>query len=42
LKKQKIEAINKALVVGENSGKPVAFDNEKFKARMRKKFNINA
>lgn len=40
--KQKIEAINKALVVGEKSGKPIAFDNEKFKARMKKKFNVNA
>ena len=35
----KIEAINKALVVGEKSGSPQKFDNEKFKQRMREKFN---
>ncbi len=33
--KTKIEAINKALVVGEESGKPQRFDNEKFKQKMR-------
>jgi len=42
IEKQKIEAINKALIVGENSGEPVVFDNEKFKSRMKKKFNIDA
>ncbi len=42
IEKHKINAINKALTVGENSGEPVAFDNEKFKTRMRKKFKINA
>lgn len=35
--KQKIEAINKALIVGEESGNPIEFDNVKFKAKMRKK-----
>ena len=42
LEKQKIKAINKALAVGEQSGKPVSFDNEQFKKRMRKKLNIDA
>ena len=32
---KKIEAINKALVIGEESGNPEKFDNEKFKKRMR-------
>jgi len=40
--KLKIKAINKALAVGENSGDAVFFDNEKFKARMRKKYKIDA
>jgi len=40
--KQKIHAINKALTIGEKSGEPIAFDNEKFKTRMRKKFKIDA
>jgi len=35
MEKRKIEAINEALVVGEESGVPRAFDNEVFKARMR-------
>ena len=42
IEKQKIKAINKALTIGENSGEPVVLDNEKFKARMRKKFKIDA
>jgi antitoxin ParD1/3/4 len=42
IEKQKVNAINKALTVGQNSGTPTAFDNEKFKARMRKKYKINA
>jgi len=42
IEKQKIEAINKALIVGEESGKPIAFDNEKFKQKMKKQLNINA
>lgn len=42
IEKQKISAINNALTVGEKSGEPVVFDNEKFKARMKKKFKINA
>jgi len=41
VEKQKIKAINKALTVGENSGEPVIFDNEKFKNRMSKKFNLD-
>ena len=42
VEKQKIKAINKALTIGEESGKPQAFDNEKFKMRMQKKFKIDA
>ncbi len=42
LEKNKIEAINKALIVGEISGESIAFNNEKFKTRMKKKFNLNA
>lgn len=40
--KQKIESIDKALVVGENSGRPRKFNNEKFKMNMRKKLKVNA
>jgi antitoxin ParD1/3/4 len=40
--KKKIDAINQALVTGEESGDPVEFNNEKFKSRMQKKFNLNA
>jgi len=42
IEKQKNEAINKALIVGEESGKPITFDNEKFKQKMKKQLNINA
>ena len=42
IEKQKIQAINKALTIGEKSGDPITFDNEKFKSRMRKKFKIDA
>ena len=42
IEKQKISAINKALTTAENSGEPIAFDNVKFKTRMKKKFNIDA
>jgi antitoxin ParD1/3/4 len=42
IEKKKIQAINKALTIGEESGKPTVFDNDKFKARMRKKFKIDA
>jgi antitoxin ParD1/3/4 len=42
IEKQKITAINNALTVGEDSGKPKPFDNEKFKARMRKKHHLDA
>jgi len=42
IEKAKIEAINKALIVGEASGKPKKFNNEKFKARMKKKLKPNA
>lgn len=37
--KQKMTAIKEALVVGEQSGEPVAFDNEEFKQQIRKKLN---
>lgn len=42
VEKTKIEAINRALTTGEESGEPKAFDNEKFKLRMQKKFNLDA
>lgn len=42
IEKNKIRAINKALVIGEKSGKAISFDNDKFIARMKKKHNINA
>jgi antitoxin ParD1/3/4 len=42
IEKKKIQAINKALTIGEESGKPVVFDNDKFKSRMQKKFKIDA
>ena len=41
IEKKKIQAINKALTIGEESGNPSVFDNSKFKARMRKKFKID-
>jgi len=41
IEKDKIKAINKALTIGENSGKPRSFNNEKFKSRMRKKLHID-
>jgi len=37
IEKAKIEAINEALAVGEASGTPKKFDNENFKARMKRK-----
>ncbi|KPQ10187.1 MAG: toxin-antitoxin system CC2985 family antidote component [Algoriphagus marincola HL-49] len=37
---RKIELINEALVVGEMSGKPVEFDNEEFKSRMKANLNL--
>ena len=40
--KRKIELINEALIVGEKSGSPKQFDNEKFKAKMRKKLKADA
>ena len=36
IEKDKITAINEALIIGEKSGKPKSFDNEKFKLRMKK------
>jgi len=39
--KKKIEAINEALVIGENSGKPRKFDNERLKSKMRKTLKVN-
>ena len=35
----KREAVKKALIIGEKSGKIKRFDNEKFKSKMRKKLN---
>lgn len=40
--KRKIELINDALVIGEKSGKPKKFDNEKFKSKMRKRLKVDA
>jgi antitoxin ParD1/3/4 len=40
VEKNKIDSINKALVVGEESGQARPFDNNEFKSRMRKKFNV--
>ena len=42
VERNKIKTINQALIVGEQSGNPVLFDNEKFKKRMSKKYGINA
>jgi antitoxin ParD1/3/4 len=42
IEKQKILAINEALIVGELSGEAIEFDNEKFKRKMRKKLRANA
>jgi len=42
VEKQKIRAINEALVVGEASGEAIEFDNEKFKQKMRKRLRPNA
>ena len=35
IENNKIKAINEALTIGESSGKPTSFNNEKFKRRMR-------
>jgi len=40
--KKKIDAINEALVVGENSGPAKEFNNEEFKQKMRMKYDVNA
>jgi len=40
--RQKIKAINKALTLGEKSGKSVSFDNDKFKSRMMEKVKIDS
>jgi len=40
--KKKIQLINEALVVGEQSGEAIPFDNEEFKQRMKKKMSQNA
>lgn len=42
VEKQKINAINEALVVGERSGDAFEFDNEKFKLKMRKNLRVDA
>ncbi len=36
-KRKKIDAINKALVVGENSGKPLVYNHKEFLKAMAKK-----
>jgi antitoxin ParD1/3/4 len=38
----KIGLINEALIIGEKSGNPLPFNNEKFKNRMKKKLKTNA
>ncbi len=40
--KSRIAAINEALVVGEQSGTPLQFNNEEFKLRMRTKLQTDA
>lgn len=40
VEKNKIDAINRALVIGEESGEAIPFDNDEFKSRMRAKFNV--
>ena len=42
VEKRKIEAINKALVIGENSGEVKKFDNQLFKRKMKQKLSKNA
>jgi len=42
IEKTKIEAINKALVIGEKSGEPILFENKKFIERMKSKHGLNA
>jgi antitoxin ParD1/3/4 len=42
IQKKKIDAINDALITGEESGKPVEFNNDLFKSRMKKKFELDA
>ena len=42
VEKQKILAINEALIVGELSGEAMEFDNEKFKRKMLKRLRSNA
>ncbi len=42
VEKQKIRAINEALIVGEMSGEASEFDNESFKRKMRRKIRTNA
>ncbi len=39
---KKTNLINEALVVGEQSGASIEFDNEQFKKRMRNKYASNA
>ena len=40
IEKSKIEAINKALIIGEKSGTPLEFNNEEFKSKMKRKYTI--
>ncbi len=39
--KSKIVAINEALVIGEESGEPLIFNNNEFKQKMKSKFQSN-
>jgi antitoxin ParD1/3/4 len=39
---RKIEAINKALVIGEKSGKPLEYNYSNFLKKMAKKHKVNA
>ncbi|MFM2392123.1 MAG: hypothetical protein RLZZ546_100 [Bacteroidota bacterium] len=39
---KKIEAINKALVIGEESGKPLEYNYNAFLKKMAKKHKVNA
>lgn len=42
IEKRKIEAIDNALVLGEDSGEVKRFDNQVFKRRMKQKLSKNA
>ncbi len=42
IEESKIKAINEAIVIGEESGNPIPFDNKAFKNRMKTKYKANA